>query len=120
METLKATQIKKGDVIFIFGAWDFIYGVEKKENASKETGSWVYTPRTIDTYRLGEVTVHSCGAKRMYLMDERGMKGQEFCAKEDGSFYTHFAATKELAEAGIKELHENNKFAQPEYRIVNK
>lgn len=119
MTTLKASQIEKGNVIFMFGAWDFNYGVKKTENASKETGKWVYTPRTIDTYFIHEVTVYSCGKKRMYLMDENGMKGADFWTKEDnGDFYSHFSATKELAEAGVKELHENNKFAQPEYKIV--
>jgi len=110
MKTLTANEIKKGEKLFIVSDWNFIYGYKKEQDSVRDdNGKWIYTPHTIDVYRIGFVTVHSCGKKRMYLMDENGMKGASLVVDDNGGFYSyHFTKTREEAELTIKELFKND------------
>lgn len=120
METLQitASQVKKGDKIFKVGAWNHHEGHQRTPHFYRDAnGKGVYTPYDKDVYSLGEFTVHSCGKKRMYLMDENGMKGAEIGVKEDGNFWGYFTDTEEKAVKLISQINEQDKFKAYDFEI---
>jgi len=120
MANLLASQIKKGDTVYQYGAWNFIsFGIERGNHFHRdERGRGVYTPRTIDQAYIRKHVVHSCGKKRMYLMAEDGKsRGKEFWVQESGAF-GNFTSTHEEAVENLKELFAADTMLKVPYEIL--
>lgn len=125
MLILKASEIKKGDVVYQFGAWNFLsFGVERGEHFHRDpvTKKGIYIPRTVDQAYIRKHIVHSCGKKRMYLMAEDGVsRGEEFrsfISDNNIVIFGNFATSQEIATQNLKELFANDTASKVPYEIL--
>ena len=125
MKTLQANEIKKGDTVYLFGAWNFHFNCERDDHFHRdERGRCVWTKRTVDEMFIQKHIVHSCGKKRMYLMAEDGhSRGREYRVyfnNRDQWSFGYFARTHQDAVDSLNELIAKDEYSKHPFTIIEK